>query len=147
MQDVEPAPDEVNFCDHGVALTRRFRALKIWLSMHVLGLGWYRQLVERGLLLAELSERLLRQAGFEVLSRCLSVVCFRWVPGGESDPARIDAGNLALVEWVRETGRVFFTSTRLRGCVYLRFCFVNWRTTTADVEEAIGLLSTLAERL
>src|SRR5207248_3081584 len=31
MQDVMPAEDEVNFADRGVALTRRFRALKIWL--------------------------------------------------------------------------------------------------------------------
>src|SRR5262249_49330651 len=30
MQDVEPAGDEVNFADHGIALTRRFRALKVW---------------------------------------------------------------------------------------------------------------------
>jgi glutamate/tyrosine decarboxylase-like PLP-dependent enzyme len=45
MQDVEPADDEINFCDHGLALTRRFRALKIWMSMQVLGLSWYRQLV------------------------------------------------------------------------------------------------------
>jgi glutamate/tyrosine decarboxylase-like PLP-dependent enzyme len=147
MQDVEPATDEINFCDHGLALTRRFRALKIWLSMQVLGVGWYRRLVKRGLLLAELSERLLSEAGFEVVSRRLSVVCFRLAPPGESDPERLDAVNLALMGAVCETGRVFLTSTRLRGRVYLRFCFVNWRTTAADVEEAVGLLSAKRGRL
>src|SRR5262249_42680416 len=35
MQDVEPGADEINFADHGLALTRRFRALKIWLSLKV----------------------------------------------------------------------------------------------------------------
>ena len=54
MQDVEPADDEVNFADHGMALTRRFRALKIWLSMKVLGVGWFRALAERCRRLAEL---------------------------------------------------------------------------------------------
>ncbi len=140
MQDVEPAEDEVNFCDRGLALTRRFRALKIWLSLQVLGLGWYRRLVERCLLLAELSQRLLEEAGcFEVLPRRLSIVCFRHVPAGVTDD-RLDDWNLAIVERVRKTGRVFFSSTRLRGRVYLRFCFINWRTTTADVEEAVRLL-------
>jgi hypothetical protein len=45
------------------------------------------------------------------------------------------------VEALRETGRVFLSSTRLAGRVSLRFCFVNWRTTTADVEEAVKLLT------
>ena len=53
MQDVEPAEDEVNFADRGIALTRRFRALKIWLSVKVLGVGWFRDLVERSCRLAD----------------------------------------------------------------------------------------------
>jgi glutamate/tyrosine decarboxylase-like PLP-dependent enzyme len=145
MQDVEPAADEVNFCDHGLALTRRFRALKVWLSLQVLGLGWYRRLIEHDCLLAELGQHLLERAGvFEVLSRRLSIVCFRYLPGRVSDADRL---NLALVESLRATGRVFLSSTRLRGRVYLRFCFVNWRTTTADVEEAVHLLTDLGANL
>jgi glutamate/tyrosine decarboxylase-like PLP-dependent enzyme len=154
MHDVEPGHDEVNFADHGIALTRRFRALKIWLSMQVLGLGWFRRLVEHCLSLAELSQHLLEEAGcFEVLSpRRLSIVCFRYRPGGERrgvsppvDEEVFDRINLQLIEALRESGRVFLSSTRLRGRVALRFCFVNWRTTTADVEEAINLLRTLGE--
>ena len=81
MQDVEPADDEVNFADHGLALTRRFRALKIWLSMKVLGVGWFRALTERCRRLAEYAQALLERAGrFEILSpRRLSIVCFRYV--------------------------------------------------------------------
>ena len=131
MQDVEPAEDEINFADHGIALTRRFRALKIWLSVQVLGLSWFRELAERCCLLAELGQRLLEEAGvFEILSpRQLSIVCFRYVPPGvaaEDEP--LNALNLALTEALRPTGRAFLSSTRLNGQVALRFCFVNWRT-------------------
>jgi hypothetical protein len=35
----------------------------------------------------------------------------------------------------------------LRGRVALRFCFVNWRTTAADVEEVVQLLLTLGARI
>jgi aromatic-L-amino-acid/L-tryptophan decarboxylase len=149
MQDVEPAGDEVNFADHGIALTRRFRALKIWLSLKVLGVGWHRQLVTRSCQLAELAQALLeREPGFEILSpRRLSVVCFRYVPKPASEDIDLDRLNLALIDAVRATGRAFLSSTRLHGRVAIRVCFVNWRTTTADVEEVIALLKRCAREL
>jgi glutamate/tyrosine decarboxylase-like PLP-dependent enzyme len=146
MQDVEPDEAEVNFADHGIALTRRFRALKVWLSLKVLGVGWFRALVERCCRLADLAEALLTTTpGFEVLSpRRLSIVCFRRVPAAlTGDEAALDRHNLALIDAVRATGRAFLSSTRLHGRVALRFCFVNWRTTMADVEEVVRLLSEL----
>jgi glutamate/tyrosine decarboxylase-like PLP-dependent enzyme len=168
MQDVQPAGDEVNFADHGLALTRRFRALKIWLSLKVLGVGWFRELVTRSCQLAELAQAMLeREAVFEILSpRRLSIVCFRFVPrrGQETraqheethaqqqgrwgdEEADFDKLNLALIDAVRATGRAFLSSTRLRGRVAIRMCFVNWRTTTADVAEVVALLKTLGNEL
>jgi glutamate/tyrosine decarboxylase-like PLP-dependent enzyme len=153
LQDVEPDEDEVNFADRGLALTRRFRALKIWLSVKVLGVAWFRRLVEHGGALAGLAEYLLRRSPcFEVLSpRRLSIVCFRYVPAGfrarggsEED---LDRVNLALLAALRATGRAFVSSTRLRGRVALRFCFVNWRTTAGDVEEVVRLLAELGAGL
>jgi glutamate/tyrosine decarboxylase-like PLP-dependent enzyme len=150
MQDVTPADDEVNFADHGPALTRRFRALKIWLSVKVLGVRWFRRLIRHSCRLAELAEILLQRSGhFEILCpRQFSVVCFRYRPGALTLlPEQLDQLNLALVEELRLTGRAFLSSTRLHGRVALRFCFVNWRTTSAHVEEVVQLLSTLGERL
>ena len=54
----KPAEDEINFADYGIALTRRFRSLKIWLSVQVLGLNWFRRLVEHCCLLADYGQRL-----------------------------------------------------------------------------------------
>jgi aromatic-L-amino-acid decarboxylase len=153
MQDVEPADEEVNFADRGIALTRRFRALKIWFSVKVLGLGWFRQLIGRCCRLADFAQALLEQAGpFEILcSRRLSIVCFRYVPAefslkNERAKQLLDRLNLAVVEGVRASGRAFLSSTRLDGRVALRLCFVNWRTTAADVEEVIALLKATGEQ-
>lgn len=142
MQDVEPGGDEVNFSDCGIALTRRFRALKIWLSVKVLGLQWFRAMIRHTRRLAELAQRLLEQEGsFEVLCpRQLSIVCFRYAPRGRSEE-QLNELNLALIERLRQSGRVFLSSTRLGDRVALRFCFVNWRTTASDVEEAVDLLA------
>jgi glutamate/tyrosine decarboxylase-like PLP-dependent enzyme len=147
LQDVQAAEDEVNFADRGIALTRRFRALKIWMSVKTLGLGWFRRLVQHGLTLAEYAERALAQNGdFELLAeRQLSVVCFRCTPiGWHGD---LDALNRAVCAEAVRTGRVFLATTRVRGLVAQRFCFVNWRTTAADVDEVITLLATIARRL
>jgi len=144
MQDVAPEEDEINFCDHGIALTRRFRALKIWLSVQVLGLGWFRRLVEHCCQLAEYSEVRLRMLPvFEILNpRALSMVAFRYVPPGpRPGEAELDRINLALVEALLATGRAFISSTRLKGRVALRFCFVNWRTTSADVDAILDALA------
>jgi glutamate/tyrosine decarboxylase-like PLP-dependent enzyme len=154
MQDVAPADDEINFADHGLALTRRFRALKIWLSVKVLGVGWYRGLVNHCCRLADYAEALLRRTpGFEVLSpRRLSIVAFRYAPPGhrKNKPLgneEINSLNLALLEELHATGRAFLSSTRLHGQVALRFCFVNWRTISGDVEEIVRLLAELGDRL
>jgi glutamate/tyrosine decarboxylase-like PLP-dependent enzyme len=154
MKDVEPSGEQVNFADHGLALTRRFRALKIWLSIKVLGVDWFRSLVRRSCQLAAFAEMLLqRSPHFEILcERRLSIVCFRYVPstnhqGSAEENDALDRLNVALVDALRATGRAFISSTRLRGHVALRFCFVNWRTTAADVEEVVELLSSLGSRL
>ena len=109
MQDVEPNEDEVNFADRGIALTRRFRALKIWLSMKVLGVAWFRALVERCCRLAEYAEALIRRTpGFEILSPAqLSIVCFRRVWPGRNQEAQ-NRGNLTLIDALRNPARLHF---------------------------------------
>jgi glutamate/tyrosine decarboxylase-like PLP-dependent enzyme len=142
MQDVMADGDEVNFCDRGIALTRRFRALKIWLSVQVFGLGWYRRLVEHCCGLAAYAEARLRELPeFEILNpRALSIVAFRLKPPALSDEAELDRLNLQAVETLLASGRAFISSTRLHGRVALRFCFVNWRTTADDVDAILEML-------
>ena len=144
LQGVAPADDEVNFADRGLALTRRFRALKIWFAVKVLGLGWFRQLIEHGCCLAEYAQCLLDASPhFEVVSpRSLSVVCFRCLHPTLTGAA-LDAWNLQVESALRESGRAMLSSTRLRGRIALRLCFVNWQTTSDDVEEVIGALESL----
>jgi aromatic-L-amino-acid/L-tryptophan decarboxylase len=140
LQDLAPGgEEEINFADCGIALTRRFRALKVWLSMQMLGLDWFRRLAAHGIALAEYAQARLEAAGvFEILCpRRLSIVCFRYTTAGIAD---LDAVNARLLAALRDTGRAFLSSTRLRGVFAIRMCFINWRTAAADVDEIIELL-------
>jgi aromatic-L-amino-acid decarboxylase len=148
LQDAQAGDGAVNFGERGIALTRRFRALKIWFSVKVLGIDWFRRLVGHCLNLARFAEHLLREtAPFEVLARGeLSVVCFRYAPGGWAGDA-LDELNHATCAAAIGTGRIFLATTRLQGVVALRMCFINWRSTAADVEETVRLLGDIGRRL
>src|SRR4029078_11205987 len=122
---VAAEPGEVNLADRGPALTRRFRALKVWMSVQTLGLSWFRQLVGRCFRLAEYAERLLIDAGFRiVVPRQLSIVCFRHEPPGLEGGA-LDRQQTAVNALVNASRRACLSSTRLGGRVTLRMCFVN----------------------
>jgi glutamate/tyrosine decarboxylase-like PLP-dependent enzyme len=140
LHDVAAHGGEVNLADRGPALTRRFRALKIWLSVQVLGLAWFRDLVGRCFRLAEYAELALTAAGFRiVVPKQLGIVCFRHEPTGFVGEA-LDRHNQSINNAVNETRRTAMSSTRVGGRVTLRMCFVNWRTTAADVDEVVELL-------
>lgn len=167
LQDVEPGEDEVNFADRGLALTRRFRALKIWLSVKAQGLCWFRSLVHRCCRLAVFAQAVLERSGaFEILSPAqLSIICFRYLPPDARQtgvaawdamkttncptlPEQVlDRLNEQLLEEARASGQVFLSSTRWLGKFALRFCFVNWRTTAAEVEQVVELLHNLGDLL
>ncbi|MGH8654765.1 MAG: pyridoxal-dependent decarboxylase [Gammaproteobacteria bacterium] len=61
-KDEELSEEEVNFCDLGIQLTRRFRALKLWLSLKTFGLKAFREAVARGLNLARTAEAILAKS-------------------------------------------------------------------------------------
>lgn len=149
MQDVVPRADEINFSDHGIALTRRLRALKIWFSIKLLGVGWFRRLIAHGCALADYAQALVQQAGcFEITSpRKLGIVCFRYLPRRRLGHEQLDALQQAIAAELLHSGTAFLSTTRLHGWSTLRLCFVNWRTTAADVEEVVHALAAIGRRL
>jgi len=135
----------VNFADHGIALTRRFPGAEIWLSLKVHGVGWFRALIERCCNLAGYAEALLRQRpSLRYPSRQLSVVAFRYT-GGVTDGEALDRLNLAIWRNYMPAAGVPVLDA-LNGRVALRLCFVNWRTTAADVDEVLGLIERFGDR-
>jgi aromatic-L-amino-acid/L-tryptophan decarboxylase len=127
--------------DTGIALGRRFRALKLWMVMRYFGAeGLRARLIEHVRLARRFSTWVADDADFELLApTTLSVVCFRAAPRGML-PERLDALNAALLEHVNATGEVFLSHTRLRGRYTLRLAVGQIRTTEAHVARAWELL-------
>lgn len=148
LADTQFAGEEVNFCDYGIQLTRGFRALKLWLSFKTFGVAAFREAIQRGIEMAELAEKTLREHGqFEILSPAtLGLVAFRYVPKGASEE-EINDINQRLVRAMIEDGYVFASSTTLRGKTALRLCTINPRSTEEDISSSIARIAELGSKL
>jgi aromatic-L-amino-acid decarboxylase len=72
----------------------------------------------------------------------LSIVPIRHVPAGVTD---LNAHNDALAKAIQADGRVYLASALIDDEVWLRPCFVNFRTTEDDVLALIDVARELGE--
>ncbi len=148
LEDVEGSEGEINFCDHGIQLTRGFRALELWMSLKVFGGAGFRAALNRGFELAEVAEAAVReQPGWQVVTPAqMGVVTFRCAPPGLSEEAT-DHLNRALVGEMMADGFAMISSTVLRGRTVLRMCPINPRTSDEEVRATVRRLATQGEDL
>ncbi|MDX6533195.1 MAG: aromatic-L-amino-acid/L-tryptophan decarboxylase [Gaiellales bacterium] len=131
-------PDVVNLMDYGIALGRRFRALKLWMVIRAYGRDGLAELVGGHI---ELARRLAGEVesapGWELLAPVpFSTVCFRAHPEGVDDEAELDRLNERLVERVNASGIAFVSHTKVAGRFAIRMAIGNIATTWEHVERA-----------
>jgi aromatic-L-amino-acid decarboxylase len=137
-----------NYMDYGLQLGRRFRALKLWFAIRTYGVHGLQQHLRGHIALAqEFAAWVDAEPDWELAApHPLSVVCYRFVPP-ERDDASADALNAAIMEDVNADGRIFISSTKLRGRTVLRLAIGNERTTRDDVVLAWQIIRESAARL
>lgn len=141
LADAQADPDETNFGDLGLQLTRTSRALKVWVSIQAFGLDAFRAAVERSLELAEHAETRVRESEHLELAapRSLGIVCLRrrFDIAGEGGHER---RNAALAAALETAGVGLVSSTRLHGRYALRLCILNHTTAREDVDAVLDFL-------
>jgi len=135
-----------NLMDYGVALGRRFRALKLWFVIRYFGAtGIAARIREHIRLAGELASWIDADPEFERLApQQFSVVVFRHVPPGMADEAALEAHNSRILDRVNASGEIFIAQTRARGTYALRVALGNLRTTEVHVRRAWELLQEAA---
>jgi aromatic-L-amino-acid/L-tryptophan decarboxylase len=136
----------LNFWKLGFEGTRRWRALKLWLSWRHLGTDGLGRLVEMtNDVAAHLARRCADSHDFEALPATpeLSVVCFRHRPAGLAGAA-LDRHQDRLQAALEADGDGWLSTTRLRGATYLRAGIVNHHATESDIDRLLGTLRRLA---
>jgi len=115
------------FFEESLELSRRFRALKLWLSLRYHGVSTFRQSIAKDFAQARrLADAIQQEPELELLAPVeLSAVCFRH-RGMIGQPAdEIDAFNLAILKRVVARARVYLSNASLREKFSLRACIVT----------------------
>ncbi|MCV7419999.1 aspartate aminotransferase family protein [Mycobacterium yunnanensis] len=115
--------------------SRRPRGIAIWAALRTLGRDGVADLVERTVAMAADISRKLQESGFTVVNRGVinQVIARADTP---EQTARIVAAAQA-------SGRTWFGTSVWRGEPVMRISVSSWRTTAADVDDLVDLLSKL----
>lgn len=129
------ATAQVDFGNRGPELTRRARALKLWMVLRTYGAEAIAAAIGRGIALAEHAERIVSRDPWWALvtPAQLGIVTFTH-PGWDAADHAASAAALA------QTGFATVTSTVLRGQPALRLCTINPLTTEQEIAETLDLL-------
>jgi len=132
----------VDLMDYGVQLGRRFRALKLWWVIRCFGAEGIRDRLRHQIAMAgAFGDWIDAHPDFERMAPTpFSVICFRALPPGESDPTAVDEFNMELMERVNASGEIYLSHTRLDGGIALRVAIGNLGTTQDDMGRCRDLL-------
>ena len=136
---------EINFFDHGVQLSRSFKALKLYMTMKTFGLAAFADAIDHGIKCAEYVESILKALpGWEIVSNArLAIINFRFTATNED----LDIFNKKISEEILMTGHSMIITTRLNGNIVLRMCTISPQTTREDLKSSITLLNKIAKKL
>ncbi len=136
LADVTAGDGEVDLRNRSLELSRRGRALKLWLTFRTYGSAALAAAIEQGIVLAETAQGLLEaEDGWEVVTPAqLGIVTFARL-------GATDADHVHAADALTESGYAALSTTVLRGRTVLRLCTINPRTTSADVAETLARLA------
>jgi L-2,4-diaminobutyrate decarboxylase len=130
-----------NLVTTSLLTSRRFDALKLWISFQTLGRDKLSALIDRTIALASHAVKVIRASrDLELICEPqLSTVVFRYISSGpESDGDRI---NTEIPQKLFDRGVAVIGHTRVQGRQCLKLTCMNPATTEEDMEKLIELIS------
>ncbi len=122
--------------------TRRFDALKVWLTLKTLGtktIATYLESVHY--LIKELYKNLKVNDAFEIAHEpALSTLVFRYKHNDLDDDIEHDLVNLYIKNTLYKTGKASIASTKLNGKTYLKFTLLNPNNTVQNLMNIIKMV-------
>ena len=139
-----PEERPLHWYQYSLEGTRRFRALKLWLSWKHLGSDGFARLIEHNVDLAEHLASRARGLGFEVIAPELAVVCLRRAPS-RLDAAKTDELQRRLQRALEVSGIGWLSTTTLHDRTWLRAGVINYLSTDADADRILDTLVDASE--
>ena len=129
------AGSTVWFNEYGIALSRGFRALRVWMALKAYGADAFGRVMDRNIAQAHrLAQRIDDHPDLERLAPVgCDIVCLRYAPTSVP-PERLDEINQELVLRVHESGVAIVSDTVLDGALAIRVAISNHRTRDEDLD-------------
>lgn len=141
----EKIPNQV---DKSLQTTRRFDALKLWMTLRVMGAEGIGGLFDEVCDLAAAGwELLAADPRYDVVVQPqLSTLVYRYIPESVTSPVLIDQANLHARKALFASGEAVVAGTKVAGRQYLKFTLLNPETTTGDIAAVLDLIAGHAEQ-
>ncbi|OEJ51681.1 pyridoxal phosphate-dependent decarboxylase family protein [Streptomyces agglomeratus] len=141
----ERIPNQV---DKSLQTTRRFDALKLWMTLRTMGADGVGELFDEVCDLAADGWQLLAgDPRYDVVVQpTLSTLVFRYIPADVTSPAVIDRANLYARKALFASGDAVVAGTKVGGKHYLKFTLLNPETTLTDIAAVLDLIAGHAEQ-
>ena len=142
------AGSEVWFNEYGIALSRGFRALRVWLALKAYGADAFGRVMDRNVEQAQaLADRVDAHPDLERLAPVgCDVVCLRYAPA-RVPSERLDEVNAELVLRIHESGVAIVSDTVIDGSLAVRVAISNHRTRDSDLVLFVDTLLDLGARV
>ncbi len=142
-EDRGGADVEYDFFRYGQLGTRRFNALKIWMSLKRYGVKGYAVMIDRQISLAQyLYSRIGELQDFETVGKIeTALCCARFVPEKVKEDAHtLDELQMRLQQRIEKSGEAWFATTVAHGRRVLRININSFLTERRHVDDLIELL-------
>lgn len=137
MQDAHQGQPVWSPADLSPELTKHFRGLRMWLPLQLLGIRTFRAALEEKIALCQFFYQEVQHFGFQVGPYPeLSILIFRY-PATHEDA---NAYNQALMQYIREDGKFFLSSTTIDGVFWMRLAVLSFRTHLKEIQTLLKLL-------
>ncbi|HEX5018495.1 MAG TPA: aminotransferase class V-fold PLP-dependent enzyme [Actinomycetes bacterium] len=147
--DVQVSLDDMGipYFDFGVELSSPVRGVAVWGVLKELGVDGVRsRVIQDNDFARHVAARAREHPRLEtLLDPVLSICVFRYVPA-EASEAQVDAVNREILRLLARESRFVVSSTVVKGQFALRPCFINPRTTIADVDDFVDTVLAFGER-
>ncbi|MBM7649160.1 L-2,4-diaminobutyrate decarboxylase [Bacillus ectoiniformans] len=123
----EEEPDVINLVEKSVQTTKRFDALKLFMTLKLMGTDTFGRMVDSTIQLAQDTAQMIQDdPDFELLNHPqLNAIVFRYLPRSLECEADISRINQQIQQRLYQEGTLIAAKTKYKGRAYMKFTMLN----------------------
>jgi L-2,4-diaminobutyrate decarboxylase len=148
LNPIEDEEDDIpNLVSKSIQTTRRFDALKPFLSFQLTGQVEWAGMIDHTMGVAQKTyEMLKKDPKFALYHQPeLSTIVFRYIGSGMLSKEKLNRLNYNIREILLKSGEVVMARTKVNGVACLKFTFLNPLTTMTDVQKIIRKMKEIGD--